>query len=89
MAVNIDDKYFPGVEEKCMKITGLIMTKNKYPGKDGKADRFSVDVAIPGLKSMLSVSVKPEVWGGLVEMADYSSKVSFRVYKDQIYFEAI
>jgi hypothetical protein len=72
-----------------MLISGLIMTKKKYPGKDNKPDRFGVDVAIPGLRQMLSVTVKPEVWGVLQEMMDFKSMVTFRTYKDQVYFEAI
>jgi len=72
-----------------MLISGVIMCKNKYPGKDNKPDRFGVDVAIPGLRQMLSVSVKPEVWGGLAEMTDFRSMVTFRTYKDQVYFEAV
>lgn len=72
-----------------MLISGIIMAKNKYPGQSGKPDRFAVDVAIPGIREMISVQVRPEQWGALPEMSDFKSKVTFRKYNGQVYFEAL
>jgi len=70
-------------------VSGLVISKKKYPGKDGKPDRFGVDVAVPGIREMLSIQMPPERWGGLLEMSDFKGLVTFRVYKGIIYFEAL
>lgn len=72
-----------------MVVSGMIMSKNKYPGKNGNKDRFAVDVAIPGIREMLSIQVPPEKWGALPEMGDFKTKVSYRKYNGQVYFEAV
>ncbi|MBV5330640.1 MAG: hypothetical protein JZU65_23920 [Chlorobium sp.] len=68
--------------------SGLVMSKNKYPGRDGKPDRFSIDLAIPGVREMLSIQVKPEVWGTVQDMQEWKSLITFRLYKGVVYFEA-
>lgn len=70
-------------------VFGVVMSKNKYPGQNGKQDRFGIDVAVPGVREMISITVPPENWGIYKEMGDFKGEVSFRKYNGNVYFEAI
>ena len=69
--------------------SGIVMTKNRYPGKNGNPDRFGVDVAIPGCREMISIQLPPEKWGSITEQSDYKNLVTFRKYNGAIYFEEV
>jgi hypothetical protein len=77
------------VKDQNIYILGTIITKNQFPGKDNKPDRFSIDVAVPGNKQLFSVSIKPEVWGALAPMTEFFSAVRVRLYNEQLYLDGI
>lgn len=68
-------------------VFGQIMTKNHFPGKDGKPDRYSIDVAVPGLRQFVSISLRPEDWGRLNIMEEFKGRISFNVFKGNVYFQ--
>lgn len=74
---------------KGLVVHGLVMAKNRFPAKDGRPERFSLDVACPGCKEMIALSVPPEKWGAVQEQSEFLSRASFRTYKGAVYFEAL
>jgi len=72
-----------------MMIAGQVMTKNIYPGRDGKPDRYSLDVAIPNCASIAKISVDGPTYGAVQVLEVFKRFVSFRLYKGNVYFEAL
>lgn len=76
-------------------VSGMIMSKNHFPGSPAtstapvKKDRFSFDVAVPGNREIMSISIAPEKWGALPDSGDWRGRVTFRTYKGVAYFEAV
>jgi len=70
-------------------VIGQIMAKNHYPGTNGKPDRFSVDVAVPGLRQMITVGLKAEDWMKREVMTIYQSKITFNLYNGRLYFQPV
>lgn len=68
-------------------VFGQIMTKNHFPGRDGKPDRYGIDVAVPGLRQFVSISLRPEDWGRLNVMEEFKGRISFNVFKGNVYFQ--
>jgi len=69
--------------------SGLVMAKNCFVPNDGKPPRFSFDIAIPGIREMLTISVKKEVYETVNEMQEWKALIKYRTYKGVVYFEAI
>lgn len=69
-------------------VVGQIMAKNYYPGSNGKPDRHSLDVAVPGLRQMLSISVTFEDWMKREIMTLYKGKVTFNLFNGRLYFQS-
>lgn len=74
-------------ENMGLLVVGQIMAKNHYPGAQGKPDRFSLDVAVPGLRQMLTISVQAEDWMKREVMTLYKSKVTFNLFNNRLYFQ--
>ena len=74
------------VENMGIFIFGQIMAKNHYPGSQGKPDRYSFDVAIPGQRQMLTIAVALEDWSKLEVMSPYRCKATFDLFNGRIYF---
>lgn len=74
---------------KGMFVAGLVMAKNIYPPKEGRPERYGVDVAVTGIREMLSVTVPFALFNTLEEEGEFRAKLNFRTYKGNIYFEAI
>lgn len=68
-------------------IVGQIIGKNHFPGKDGKPDRYSIDVAIPGIREMLTVSLQHDDWVKRQEMTPVSMKAVFSLFRGRLYFQ--
>lgn len=67
---------------------GLVMAKNRFAGV-GKPDRYSVDLAVPGIREMLTITVPFDLWNSLSEMQEWKTRLVFRTYKGNVYFEAV
>ena len=68
-------------------VIGQIMAKNHYPGASGKPDRFSIDIAVPGIRQMLTISLKVEDWMKLEEFTIFKSKITFNLFQGRLYFQ--
>lgn len=68
-------------------VAGQIMAKNHLPGQPGKPDRFSIDVAVPGLRQFITISLKAEDWMKLEVMSFFASKVTFNLFNGRLYFQ--
>lgn len=68
-------------------IVGQIMAKNHYPGAKGKPDRYSLDIAIPGLRQMLTISITLEDWMNREILTLYKGKVVFDLFNGRLYFQ--
>ena len=68
-------------------IVGQIMAKNHYPGANGKPDRYSLDIAIPGLRQMVTISTTLEDWMKREVMLPYKGKVVFNLFNGRLYFQ--
>lgn len=75
------------VESMGLMVVGQVMAKNHYPGRNGKPDRFSVDVAVPGLRQMLTISLPSEDWLKREVMTIFRSKITFNLYQGRLYFQ--
>jgi hypothetical protein len=71
-------------EKMGIVVSGLCMAKNSFPTDQGT--RYSLEVAVPGQKIMVSLSVKEEEFKNQVLMAPIKKKVNFTVYKGNVYF---
>lgn len=74
-------------ENMGLLVVGQIMAKNHYPGSNGKPDRFSIDVAVPGLRQMLTISLKAEDWMKREVMTIFKSKITFNLFQGRLYFQ--
>lgn len=72
-----------------MLISGIIVTKNHYPAKDDRKERYSLDVAVPGSKGQLSVEVPAEMYLGSDEAGILKVRVSYNSFNGKLYFKAI
>lgn len=70
-------------------VIGQVISKNRYPAKDNQPERFSIDVASPGVRELLNVKVDPVQFGAVKEMDTFQSRLSMRTYKGAVYFEAV
>ena len=68
-------------------VVGQIMARNHYPGSQGKPDRYSFDVAVPGQRHMLTISVTAEDWVNREIMTPYKGKVTFSLFNGRLYFQ--
>ncbi len=68
-------------------VAGLCMGKNQYTA--GEKERYSLDLAVPGSKQFLSVSVDPEVWEKTQLSSTVQIKCTFSLFKGNVYFQAI
>ena len=68
-------------------VSGQIMARNHYPGSQGKPDRYSFDVAVPGQRQMLNISVNSEDWLNREVMTPYKGKVTFNLFNGRIYIQ--
>lgn len=68
-------------------VVGQIMAKNHYPGTQGKPDRFSLDVAVPGIRQMMTISVKADDWMKREVMTIYKCKITFNLFNNRLYFQ--
>lgn len=69
-------------------VSGQIMARNHYPGSQGKPDRYSLDIAVPGLRQMLTISVTFEDWAKREVMSLYKGKVTFNLFNGRLYFQS-
>ncbi len=67
-------------------VSGLVMAKNEYPGKDGRQPRYALDIAIPGQKENLSVTVPPEEYHKINLLDSFKAAVSYSVFRGSIYW---
>ena len=70
-------------------VVGQIIARNHYPGANGKPDRYSLDVAVPGLRQMLTISVTLDDWMKRETMTIYKGKITFNLFNNRLYFQAI
>ena len=70
-------------------IVGQIMAKNHYPGANGKPDRYSLDVAVPGISQMLMISIKSDDWMKREVMTIYKGKITFNLFNNRLYFQSV
>lgn len=70
-------------------IIGQIISKNHYPGQQNKAERFAVDVAIPGCRELLSVAVDAAQFAAAKEMAVFTCQAVMRTFNGRSYFTAL
>lgn len=68
-------------------VFGQIMTKNHFPGRDGKPDRYGIDVAVPGLRQFVSISLRPEDFGRYNVMDEFKGRLTFNIFKGNVYFQ--
>lgn len=68
-------------------VFGQIMTKNCFPGRDGKPDRYGIDVAVPGLRQFVSISLRPEDFGRYNVMDEFKGRLTFNIFKGNVYFQ--
>lgn len=68
-------------------VVGQIMAKNHFPGSNGKPDRFSVDVAVPGIRQMLTIALKAEDWMKAEVMTLFKAKLTYNLYNGRLYFQ--
>lgn len=76
------------IETMGVFVSGQIMARNHYPGSQGKPDRYSLDIAVPGLRQMLTISVTLEDWMKREVMTLYKSKVTFNLFNGRLYFQS-
>lgn len=69
--------------------SGIIMGKNRFPGRNGSADRLNLDIAVPGCRDMLSVSVNQSVFDLAQEGSIKSFRLSARRYQGGTFFEEL
>lgn len=75
------------IETMGLFVKGQIMAKNHFPGRSGKPDRFSIDVAVPGIRQMLTIALKAEDWMKSDVMTMFKAKLSFDLYNGRVYFQ--
>ena len=75
------------IENMGIFISGQIIGKNHYPGANGKPDRYSLDIAIPGLRHMLTISVNFEDFQNREILMLYKGKVVFNLFNGRLYFQ--
>lgn len=68
-------------------VVGQIMAKNHFPGSNGKPDRFSIDVAVPGIRQMLTIALRAEDWMKTEVMTLFKAKLTFNLYNGRLYFQ--
>ena len=75
------------VETMGIFVYGQIMAKNHYPGSNGKPDRYSFDVAVPGQRQMLTISVTADDWQSREVMTLYKGKVTISLFNGRLYVQ--
>ena len=76
-----------GKDKLSLHVRGQVMCKNSFPSREPNGrERYSLDVAVPGCKEMLSVSVDGPTFGSVKELDIFESDLSFQVFKGRLYF---
>lgn len=68
-------------------VYGRIINKNHFPGRDGKPDRYGIDVAVPGLRQFVSISLRLEDFGRYNVMDEFKGRITFNIFKGNVYFQ--
>lgn len=69
-------------------LIGKVNAKTMRQYKNGE-EHFFLSIASPGCEEMFRVEVKPQEWGGFQEGSVFKSKVSFRVFNNQVTFQPV
>ena len=77
----------PVNNEMGMYLNGLAMTKNVY--KTEKGEKYSIDVACPGLRNMVSVGVEKDLYDVIKVMEPFSAQLSFSIFNGKVYFNRV
>ncbi len=73
-----------------LHIGGILMNKNIYTPKDQSKDvRYTLDIAVPGNRDMIPLSVSRDLFTISEEMENFSSLFSISSYKGMNFFTAI
>ncbi len=70
-------------------VAGQVFAKNEFPGKDGRDTRYSVDLAVAGLKMMLTLNLPFEEWVKVELMSILKTPVSFNMFKGNVYWNKV
>lgn len=70
-------------------VRGQVITKNRYPEKNGMPERYGIDVAVPGCRELLSIRLDPVTFGSVTEMDVFQGRVTMSTFKGRVYFEAV
>lgn len=70
-------------------VIGQVISKNHYPAQQNKNERFTVDVAIPGCRELLSIAVDALQFGAVKEMAVFTCQAVLKTFNGRVYFTAL
>lgn len=78
------------MEQLGLRVNGLVMSKNYYPGdvKNNRSESYSLDLAVPRCKELLTVKVSKKQFDEMVSESAFACNLGLRVYKGITYYEA-
>lgn len=78
------------MSELGLKVAGLVMGKNHYPGdaKLNKQPSWSIDVAVPGCRELMVIKVTKPMYESVTTEDVFEAPIGFRTYKGATYYEA-
>lgn len=65
-------------------VRGLVMTKNVFESDKGK--KYSIDLAVPGARDLITVSVDKDTYDKLDITNPFESSLSYKTWKGVSYF---
>lgn len=78
------------MENLGLRVTGLVMGKNHYPGdvKNNRSENWSLDLAVPRCKELLNVKISKVQFEEAVMEGIFTCTLGLRTYKGVTYYEA-
>jgi len=76
-------------QEMGVFIKGMVIAKNEYVPKNGGDRRYTLDVAIPGNRANIPVSVSRDVFDNTQEMSGYDNRVLVSTFNNSTFFAQV
>lgn len=67
-------------------IKGLVMAKQEYYPKNGSDPRYTINVAVPGTRINIPVSVDRSVYEKAIELSEFACRLSVSTFNGSTFF---